>query len=150
MQYAKNTEVSVEKSRAEIERLVMRYGATGFISGWLANRSTVAFEMKDRRLRFVLPLPSKDENQFLYARGWKRRSESAALEKWEQACRQKWRALLLSIKAKLEAVESGIASFDQEMMPYVVLPDGQTIAETILPGLPDYLTGKSMPPLLPA
>lgn len=32
--YAATTEVTSEKSRAEIERTVSRYGATGFMYGW--------------------------------------------------------------------------------------------------------------------
>jgi len=34
MAYAENTKVPVEKTRAEIERLVGKYGATRFASGW--------------------------------------------------------------------------------------------------------------------
>jgi hypothetical protein len=42
---------------------------------------------------------------------------------------------VLSIKAKLEAVETGIESFEIAFMPYVVLPDGKTVAEHVLPAL---------------
>jgi hypothetical protein len=34
LKYAANTEVSAEKSRAEIETVLRRYGATGFMYGW--------------------------------------------------------------------------------------------------------------------
>ena len=40
----------------------------------------------------------------------------------EQERRRLWRALLLNIKAKLEAVESGISVFDEEFMAHIVLP----------------------------
>lgn len=61
MQYASNTDVSVEKSRAEIESVCRRYGATAFASGWQGNRASITFEMRDRRIRFVLPLPAREE-----------------------------------------------------------------------------------------
>jgi hypothetical protein len=43
--------------------------------------------------------------------------------------------LALSIKAKLECVETEIESFETAFMPYVVLPDGKTVAEHVLPVL---------------
>ena len=33
-QYAKRTEVSADRSRAEIEKTLVKYGATGFVTGW--------------------------------------------------------------------------------------------------------------------
>ena len=67
-----------------------------------------------------------------------------------QEVRRRWRALALSIKAKLETVESGIAEFETEFMPYMVLPNGKTVAENILPEIERaYSTGK-MPKLLEA
>jgi hypothetical protein len=43
--YAEKTDVPAERSRAEIESLLRRYGATGFLSGWADDRAHVAFEM---------------------------------------------------------------------------------------------------------
>ena len=43
---------------------------------------------------------------------------------WEQVCRQRWRALLLIIRAKLEAVASGITTLENEFLANIVLPDG--------------------------
>jgi len=34
VRYAKTTNVSVEKTKAEIERLIINYGAEKFFSGW--------------------------------------------------------------------------------------------------------------------
>jgi hypothetical protein len=65
-----------------------------------------------------------------------------------RACRQRWRALALVIKAKLEAVESGIATFDEEFMNWILLPNGQTVGDMIRPKIEQvYLTGE-LPPLL--
>ena len=53
------------------------------------------------------------------------------------------------IKAKLEAVESGITSIEQEFLPYIVLADGRTVSQFILPQIAQvYETGR-MPKLLP-
>src|SRR3954471_22256660 len=105
--FAANTEVSVEQSKAEIERTIHRYGATSFMAGYSGNRAIVAFEMDGKRIRFDLTLPSANEDQFTKYRVNANSTATAdrlphkAHELWEQACRQRWRALLLLIKAKL-------------------------------------------------
>lgn len=148
MKYAQGTSVSVEKSKAEIERTVSRYGATQFGSGWKADAALITFEMHGRRLRFILPLPRKDSEEFVSSRRGRRRPEMA-LTLWEQSCRQKWRALALAVKAKLEVVESGISAFEDEFMAHIVLPDGQTVSEWMGPQIAAAYQSGTMPPLLP-
>lgn len=152
--YAKDTSVSVNDSKAEIERIVERYGADGFMSAWSGDKAVVAFTMSGRQVRFVLTMPSKDAEEFhIYMRGSvrHRRDPEPARKLWEQACRQRWRALALVIKAKLEAIESDISTFDDEFLAHIVLPDNKTVGDharervaiayrdgTMLPLLPDY------------
>lgn len=148
--YAANTDVTAEKSRAEIERNLRRYGADQFMYGWEGERAIVAFRAQGRQVRFVLPLPDRQSPDFTHtpARRLKRPTEEAE-RAWEQACRQRWRALNLAILAKLEAVEAGIASFDEEFLAYMLLPNGKTVGEWTLPQLASaYDTGR-MPELLP-
>ena len=71
------------------------------------------------------------------------------VEKWEQACRQRWRALALVIKAKLEAVESGITTFEDEFLAHIVMPDGQTVATHIKPRIAEAYEGGRMLALMP-
>ena len=60
------------------------------------------------------------------------------------------RALLLVIKAKLEAVTAGISTIETEFLANIVLPDNTTAGEWMLPQIDRaYCTGE-MPPLLPA
>lgn len=125
MAYAAKTDVSVSNSKAEIERIVERYGASGFMSGWTAEQAVIAFSMEARQVRFILKMPNRSDPDFTqYKRGYSMvdRTEDAAAKLWEQACRQKWRALALVIKAKLEAVESGISIFEDEFMAAIVMP----------------------------
>ncbi|MDY0188929.1 MAG: hypothetical protein RBR16_13515 [Syntrophus sp. (in: bacteria)] len=148
--YAQRTEVGADKSRAEIERTLMRYGAKAFHYGWQENRAMIAFELEGRYFKIDLPLPDKNDEQFQItpSRGYQRTPE-AALAAWEQATRQRWRALALWVKAVLEATESGITTLEQALMPYIVLPDKSTVAEWMLPQIEKaYETGQ-MPKLLP-
>jgi hypothetical protein len=148
MRYARDTYVSVERSKAEIERLLQKYGATEFAHGWKQERAVIQFKMNDRYIRFVLPLPMLADFTTT-ATGRARRAETGATtHAWEQACRQRYRALALSIKAKLESVESGIEEFESAFMAQVVMPNGKTIDEEVLPLIAQaYETGK-MPQML--
>jgi len=146
--YAKNTDVSVERSRAELERTLQRYGATAFGYMTEAGRAVIMFESHDRRIRFDLPLPRPDDREFTHhARG--ARTTTAAAAAWEQACRQRWRALNLAVKAKLEAVESGIAEFEDEFLAYLVLPNGQTVGDFTRPQIAKAYENNQMPALMP-
>lgn len=149
--YAQNTDVSSDRSRSEIERTLSRYGATGFMYGWNANEARVAFEMEGRRVQFNLPLPDRNSREFTHTEQRRmKRTEAQADKAYEQAVRQKWRALALVVKAKLEAVESGITSFEEEFLAHIVLPNGSTVGQFMLPQVArSYETG-NMPPLLPA
>jgi hypothetical protein len=150
--FAAKTDVSVSASKAEIERLVERYGASGFMSGWKAEIAVIAFSMQDRQVRFTLSMPSRDDEQFTtYMRGSvpHRREPDSAHKLWEQACRQKWRALALVVKAKLEAVESGISTFEDEFMASIVMPNGRTVSEEIIPKIAAAYETGAVQPLLP-
>ena len=152
--YAANTTVSVEKSRAEIETTLARYGAQAFAYGWDQRGAQLEFVASNRRVRFILPLPDKTDEKFThYKRGQygslQRRTPEAALTQWEQACRQRWRALCLVIKAKLEAVDAGISEFEDEFLAHTVLPDGTTFGQWARPQLDDVFANNAMPALLP-
>jgi hypothetical protein len=71
-------------------------------------------------------------------------------KRWEQACAERWRALALVIKAKLEAVQQGISTFEDEFLAQTVLPDGNTLSRWIQPQLTSVYATGHMPPLLSA
>lgn len=147
--YASTTTVSAEKSRAEIETILKRYGAQSFVSGWDAGRSVIGFEVKGRRVRFVLPMPSPEDKAIkLDKRGWVR-SDAALQAAFDQEVRQRWRALALVIKAKLEAVEAGITVFEDEFLAHIVLPSGETVGQWLKPQIGIAYQEWKMPPMLP-
>lgn len=148
--FAATTQVSSEKSRQEIERTLSRYGADQFLYGWRENVAIIGFRAHGRMIRFELALPEKGAKKYLYTEARMRmRSNEEASKAWEQDCRQKWRALALVVKAKLEAVESGITTFEEEFLAHVVLPDGKTFGQWAQPQLEAAYTNKKMPLMLP-
>lgn len=147
--YAANTTVSTDKSRAAIERTLQRYGADQFIYGWEQHRAVIGFRMEGKQVKFILPMPDKNAEEFMFTPTGKTRAAESAFKEWEQACRQRWRALELVIKAKLEAVESGITFFEDEFMAHLILPDGRTVSEFMSPQLAIAYESGQMPKLLP-
>lgn len=149
--YAEQTSVPSDRSQAEIERTLARYGADQFMRGWTMDNAVLMFRCQGKMVKFLLPLPARNNPEFTYTPGRNlRRTAAAAEAAYEQAVRQRWRALALVVKAKLEAVEAGISTFEDEFMAHLLLPDGQTVSEFMSPQLEEaYATGL-MPARLPA
>lgn len=151
MRYARRTKVSAEQSRREVEHLLAKYGATGFGYSWerrevpieppplhgekteLREFATIMFRFKSRAIRLDVPMSSV--------------REAGTKAKLEVLTRQRWRALVLVIKAKLEAVDSGISTLDSEFLANVVTTDGVTVGDVLVPHLS---VGGDISRLLPA
>ena len=147
-QYANNTNVSCELSRLEIERVLVRYGAQNFAYATMPGAALIGFSMSGRTVKFVLPLPKIEE--FALTPTGRKRTQNSQYDAWEQACRQRWRALKLVIQAKLEAVECGISVFDDEFLAHIVVGGGKTIGECIRPQIDEAYERGNVPALLPA
>lgn len=151
MTYARGTEVPVENTKAEIERVLRRYGADQFMYGYDLEKGLVGFRAGGRAVRFMIPLPSMGEERFrLTPERGLQRTRSAQEKAWEAEVRRLWRALLLAIKAKLEVVESGISTFEEEFMAYIVLPNGSTVGQWMAPQIERAYEHGQMPSMLPA
>ncbi len=153
--YATDTTVSSERSRGEIEKVLSRYGATQFMYGWGEHEgrevAIVGFRAHDRQIRFYLTMPDKNSREFTHTPGRGNiRTPEAAQKEWEQAGRQRWRALALTIKALLEAIEVGILTFEEAFLSHIMLPDGSTVADVVLPKVAEAYKSGTMQPLLPS
>jgi hypothetical protein len=148
--FAEGTTVAAEKSKLEIEQVLSRYGASSFASGWQGDVAVIAFEAHGRRVKFVLPMPNRKDARFTKdpRASWREVSELQQKERYDAEVRRLWRALLLAIKAKLEVVESGIATFEQEFLAHIVLPHGPTVGDWAAPELEKIYRTGGMPPLL--
>lgn len=131
MAFAEKTKVSVDQTRSEIEKTLKKYGADRFAYFSETGRAIVVFEAHQRRIRFDLPVPEGDS------------------DKDNQTRRQRWLALLLCIKAKLEAVESKIETFEEAFLAHVVMPDGITVGQHTIKSIEQAYSGNKMVPLLP-
>ncbi|WP_426751754.1 hypothetical protein [Myxococcus sp. Y35] len=148
--YAAGTKVSVSKTEAEIKDLLRSRGATRTAFAEEEGRAVVLFDLKDRRVRFTMPLPLPVHRSFTHDGRGTKRTPAAATRAWEQACREKWRALFLTMKAKFVSVDSQVETFEEAFLAHIVTPDGKTVGQHALPAVAEaYRTG-TMPPLLPS
>lgn len=151
MAYAENTTVPVEKSLMEIGTLIKKAGGARIAHMEDIDTLAVQFFLSDRMLRFRVPVPTVDDiplrdngnNRHTDIPKAKRQAKADAIR------RQRARALLLVIKAKLESVESGVETFDEAFLPNIVMSDGATVWDRVGQNLAlEYQSGKPMPFLL--
>lgn len=160
--YAEGTSVSVEKSKAEIDVLLGKHGASqrGIMADESSGRAMIAFVIAGRHYRLEVPLPTdaRDPSKPSWVlkghdcpRGWDswgidRRKQWVRTE-IEQKSRERWRAVLLMLKAKLELVRIGVSSVEREFLADLVV-NGKTIAQMIEGQIGEVLAGHT-PRLLP-
>lgn len=134
--YASKTKVSPERSKAEIETQLRRYGANQVVTGWSDNGAVlIAFALRGRAVRFTHELPQAKD--FLTPK------------QHEQAVWQRWRAIVLWFRAQLEWIELGQRDVEEVFMPWLVLPGGRTFGEDAIPKLTAAIEGGKLPKLLP-
>lgn len=146
--FAASTTVAPEYSRLEVERILARYGADQFFYAIDAGRAVVGFRAQGKVVRMMIPLPKREEFT-RSATGRARRGESIDVA-WQQEMRRRWRCLVLIVKAKLEAVSSGLRTFEEEFLSDILLKDGETVGAKLLPQVEAaYTTGAPVIGLLP-
>jgi len=127
MTYAKRTDVPVARTKGEIEETVKnRYGATAFGIMEASGIAQIAFRMNERNILFKLTVPDDPQME-----------------------RSIWRAMLLTIKGKLESAERGIETFEEAFLANIVMPTGLTVAEHTIPTIEDNYRDGGNIPLLP-
>jgi hypothetical protein len=148
--YAKGTEVSSSGSRAEIERTLSRFGCHEFAYFTSGQQAAIMFTFQGRQIRFLMAMPDRKAARFNFTEA---RHLPVTPERhealYEQATRERWRALAAGIKAKLAMVEAEITTFEEEFMAHTVMPDGQTVGQHVLPKVAEAIENNEMPALLP-
>jgi hypothetical protein len=142
--YAEGTSVTIQSSQAELQLLLVRRGADQVVNGWdQTEGAAVTFRIRGRYVKLTIPKP---DIRILVERY--PRTEESELEAREE--RRMWRALILLVKAKLEAIDAGISSFDREFLADLLLPNGETLMSAAAPAIEAAYKNGTMPALLPA
>ena len=143
--YAERTDVPPERSREEIRDLLRRWGCEGL--RWTEMPAKIALEFLLRRpgsegphlVRITAARPSTEElRRLVVTNSITKARRDKLLAKWEWIAH---RQLLCWMRAQFVAIEGGLMSTEQALLPYFVGADGRTFADHALPRLPKLLTG---------
>lgn len=133
--YAKNTTVTVAKSKVQIQDLLISWGIDEFFFGTSPTRGDgIGFKYEDRVYKHNVPMPERG---------------NMTDRQYEQAVRQRWRIMYMSLKMELEKIDAGCVSFEDQFLSMMCLPDGSTVGEFMkLPENIALLSQTEMPKLL--
>src|SRR3990167_4672109 len=152
MPYAEKTTVSTAKSQEEIDRVLRRFNASAI--GWLRDDAIaqvmLAFKRGQKSYRFSFSLPPiKNFESYRRKGGYSTytRTPVAAKAAHDQEVRRLFRSLALYVKGTLDAIDSGIVSADEALLPFMVLPGGQTMAQHLAPQVQIMLESGQVPGL---
>lgn len=116
------TTVPISQSQSEIRKLVYSHKGTG-----------VSFMSRPPREGFEALVTMGDQGYHIRVMATCKQYEK--IPQIEQEERRVWRVLYWHLKAMFEAADSGVIAIEDIIMPYIVTPDGRTIAEHVAPEL---------------
>lgn len=125
-----DTEVPVERSQGKIRDLLLKNGATGVAFIMQTDPPAEGFEAmvtideKPYRIRIVANCRANKKGK-------------------EQETRRIWRVLFFHLKSIYEASNSGVMEFRELMLAYVVVRDGRTVAQHLLPQMDRVISGNA-------
>lgn len=135
MKYAEGTTVPVDKSKAEIERIISKRGGdmVSFGYGRDSDHCVIGFRYRGMMLRFDMHYPSYDEVSTTTPRRFYDRDKQAALVQRNKEAEQRrlWRVMLIRIKVKLETVEENPQFWDEELLPHMLVRGGQNVVSIV-------------------
>lgn len=130
------TRVSIADSQSAIRKIVYGHKGTGII--FMSRPPREGFEalvtLAGQAYHIRVMATCKDVNTHK-GPGYRRRSPDTIATELEQENRRVWRVLYWHLKAMFEAADSGVIAVEDIIMPYIVTPDGRTIAEHVAPRL---------------
>jgi hypothetical protein len=152
--FAEDTSVPISRSREAIDRLLRAWGADGIMWADDIARARVVLRFiwpSDGRryvARFEVQLSTREDLEDRAKNRWGDVVPGKIAKLMDGRGRQEHRVLLLWLTALFNAIEGGLTTAEQALLPWLEGKDGRTFAEVALPRLPDLL-GASADRLLP-
>lgn len=151
-EYARNTKVSVERSKAEIEKLLRKFGAKKFGTMEDIDAGIAYLMFEHEGLSFQIPVRMPFRKDYTMSPARRVRTAAAATEAWDQAIKARWRVVFLLTKAKLIAIDQEHSTIEREFLSDVMLPrpDGpSSVGDIMIPELRKAASTGQLPKLLP-
>lgn len=137
------TEVPVDKSLAEISRILARGKAAAIMSEFdgFGNVAAISFRAKTEFgvMAFRLPIDVKATEALLRKHVNDGGRKRWANNQWEeQARRVGWRVIKDWIEAQMALIETGMVKLEQVMLPFAHTPTGETFYERLRKETPGF------------
>ncbi len=130
------TNVSVERSQAQIRKLLQKFGVERMRYTSLPSEALLEFVRVDKGKPTPYRIVIRPK-----LKGWSRSVD----KELDLAERQVWRVVYWWLKAKLEAIEFGLLEFEREMLPFMLISVSQGRSATVGDVLPKHLQGALSP-----
>lgn len=135
-----DTGVPVAKSQEQIRHMIYTHKGAGV--NMISQRPREGFEalvtIKDLSYHIRVMASCKlipERNKYGQKRSQNQIEESRAKEE-----RRVWRVLYWHLKAMFEASDAGVIDIRDVIMPYIVINDGRTLSEHIIPKMPEIMS----------
>lgn len=149
--FAEGTDVPIERSRLELERVLKNAGASKQGMFRDGDHAAVVFELRSRMVKLSIDLPSREVLEAAYEADGRGKGDDRDYWvelKLNEEEKRLWRVLVLVVKAKLEAVSIGLSTVEREFLADVVVKGGKTVGEILATELAQIYGGKNPPKLL--
>ena len=143
-----DTAVAANKTKMEVRDRLVKYGVQQFGIFEEPCRALIGFTHRGRTVKIEVPLPDKALRATSKSGSYLAPGTPAALKAHEQEERRIWRAVRAWVFAQLEAVASGIVTWEEVFLPFTLLGNGQTVSEWYGRQLKELADGGKLPGLL--
>lgn len=147
--YAERTNVPVQKSRGEIDKLLRNWGATGIqwtddlAKGMVHLRFAWTYHSTSYMARFDLRIDLPAEDDALDRRNGAV-SQAKLMKLRDNVGKREHRVLALWLKAAFNAVEEGLIEATVLFLPFLEDKNGRTVAEVAMPRLEALVSGSAV------
>jgi len=138
--YAAGTTVPVNRSKADLEKICIKYGAKNFSVLQNDFLTAIFFKYHDRVYRFDM-----DMGKIKIAKTGNQVNDK---KKFEAEERRRWRVMVITLKAMFESVENEVMDYELLFQPYTVLPDNTIIGHRISKQIDQLYAGDTAHDLL--
>lgn len=148
------TKIDPDKTASEIAKILSMHGASAVMTEYdpvegFVTALSFKIKLNEQQLSFKLPSDWHPVYEILI-RGKKKPSSwgtgNRSVAHWEsehklQAVRTAWRIIKDWVEAQCALIETQMVSTAQVFLPYVIMRDGKTLAETVAQN-PQFLLGE--------
>lgn len=149
--YAHDTKVSRNKSRDEVEGILLRCGAKNIFTNDINSQEVlfIAWSLHDKPYKFELPFPKSNDVRFTKSPTGKPRKKAVVEALYQQALRQYWRIARNYIYMLTEIMEACGMEFHEAFAPLLALKNGSNMWQTAAAQAEEIQSQNSLMALMP-